>query len=116
MVIPMLAAAVVLGAATLATAKDAREVDCDKESLQQALSESQSGDTLRVFGTCRQSIVVTIDRLTLDGQGTAVFDGGTPGGRPFGPGAGALNATIVIDGARAVLVRGFTIQNSAGGA
>jgi hypothetical protein len=45
-------AAVALGAATLATAKDVREVDCDKESVQKAVSESEPGDTLRVSGTC----------------------------------------------------------------
>ena len=63
----------------------------------------------------REPIVVTIDRVTLDGQGTAIFDGGKPGGSPYGPGGGALNATVVVDGARGVVVRGFTIQNSPGG-
>ena len=102
-------------AGTLASAQSVREVNCDQESLQEAVSASHPGDTLRVAGACRERVVVTIDRLTIDGQGNGVFDGGAPGGRPFGPGAGAFNAAIIIDGARGVVVRRLTIRNSLGG-
>jgi hypothetical protein len=103
-----------LAAASQATASGTRDVNCDKESLPIALAESDAGDTLRVSGTCREPIVVAIDRIKLDGQGSAVFDGGVPGGTPFF-GGGAFNAAIIVDGARGIIVRGFTIRNQPGG-
>jgi nitrous oxidase accessory protein NosD len=99
----------------MAFAQTVREVDCDKESLWNALAASALGDTLRISGTCREAVTITLDRLTLDGGGTAVFDGGVPGGEPFGPGGGAFNAMIVIDGARGVTLRGLTLRNGPGG-
>ena len=106
--------AAALVAMTLTAATKVREVDCDENSIQTALSKSKKGDTLRVSGTCRESIVVTIDRLTIDGRGTAVFDGGYPGvsfagdRRPF-------FALIIVDGARGVTMTGLTLRNSPGG-
>jgi hypothetical protein len=97
----------------VASAQTTREVDCDQDSLKSALSASGSGDTLRIAGTCRDPITINIDRFTLDGQGTAVFDGGFPGGCPAG--CGGETAAIVIDGARGVIVRGFTIRNNIAG-
>jgi hypothetical protein len=106
--------ATVMIAGCVASGQTQREVNCDKESLQNALNKSSPGDTLRVAGTCRNSVTITVDRLTLDGQGTAVFDGGVPGGEVFGPG-GAFNAQIVIPGARGVTISGFTLRNGPGG-
>jgi nitrous oxidase accessory protein NosD len=106
---------VAFAAGTVTTAQTIRAVDCDRESLQQAVSSSNRGDTLRIAGTCREPVTVNVDRLTLDGQDTAVFDRGVPGGGPFELHGGAFNATIVIDGARGVTVRGFLVRNSPGG-
>jgi hypothetical protein len=106
---------VLLADGALVSAQNVREVDCDRESLQDALSTSKPGDTLRIAGTCRQPVTVTVDRLTLDGLDAGAFDGGVPGGGPFGVNGGAFNAAILIDGARGVTVRRFTIRNSPGG-
>ena len=113
MILRMLTA-LALVAVTLTAAPKVRDVDCDKDSIQTALSKSKKGDTLRVSGTCRESIVVTIDRLTLDGRGTAVFDGGYPGGSAGGNG-GAGHAIIIVDGARGVTISGLTLRNGPGG-
>ena len=107
-------AALMIAAEALACAATGRQVDCDKESLPAAVAASTPGDTLFVAGICREPITITLDRLTLDGGRMATFDGETPGGKPFPPG-GASNAMIVVEGARGVIIRGFTITDSPGG-
>jgi Right handed beta helix region len=105
----LVCAALVLSfAGPLVSAPSVRDVDCQKQSLGDAINKADPGDTLRVSGTCRERIVVAVDRLTLDGQGAATLDGG-------GHGGGTSSGAIFIDGARGVTVRGFTIQNSSGG-
>jgi hypothetical protein len=82
-----------------------RNVDCNKgETIGEALTKAEPGDTIRVTGTCRKQVTITKDRLTLDGQGTAILDGG-------GGASGDLSGLLTIDGARGVMVTGFTIQN-----
>jgi hypothetical protein len=61
-----------------------------------------------VTGICHERVVVTTDRLSIDGQGTAVIDGG-------GGSGGDLRAAIFIDGAQSVTVRGFTVHYSSNG-
>jgi hypothetical protein len=95
-------------AGPLASTPSVRDVDCQKQSLGDAIDKANTGDTLRVSGACRERIVVTVDGLTLDGQGAATLDGG-------GSIGGRLSAAILIDGARGVTVRGFTIHNSSAG-
>jgi hypothetical protein len=60
-----------------------------------------------VSGVCRERIVITTDRITLDGQGSAVLDGG-------GGGPAELSGAVAVDGAKGVTIVGFTIQNSPG--
>jgi hypothetical protein len=81
-------------------------VDCNmpEQTLARALDVVQPGDTLRVTGTCNESVTITTDRLTLDGLGSAMVDAG-------GDGA----AVITIEGAQGVTIRGLTVRNSAGG-
>src|SRR5262245_45116216 len=82
-----------------------RNEDCNKgETIGEALTKADPGDTIRVTGTCRKQVTITTDRLTLDGQGTAILDGG-------GGASGDLSGLLTIDGARGVIVSGFTIQN-----
>jgi hypothetical protein len=84
-------------------------VDCNKgETISEALTKADPGDTIRVTGTCRKQVTITTDRLTLDGQGTAILDGG-------GGASGDLSGLLTIDGARGVMVTGFTIQNGPSG-
>src|SRR5262244_3044068 len=91
-------------AGTLSAAPNVKNVDCRTHSLGEVIAKADPGDTLQVTGTCRERVVVTTDRLTIDGQGTAVIDGG-------GPSGGELSATVLIDGARGVTLRGLTIRN-----
>jgi len=58
-----------------------------------------------VSGIGTERVVITTDRLTLDGQGTAVL-AGEPGGPPD------FNAVLTVDGARGVTIKGLTVQNS----
>src|SRR5215831_9049765 len=84
-------------------------VDCNKgQTIGQALTKADPGDTIRVTGTCHEQVTITTDRLTLDGQGTAILDGGG------GASGDDLSGLLTIDGAREVVVTGFTIQNGPG--
>src|SRR5215467_14635692 len=103
-----LCAALVVCVRTLLAAPDVRNVDCPKQSLGDAVGKADPGDTLRVTGICHERVVITTDRLTIDGQGAAVIDGG-------GSGGGEFSAAILIDGAQGVTVRGFTVHNSSNG-
>jgi Right handed beta helix region len=58
-----------------------------------------------VTGVCTERVVIQTDRLTIDGEGTAVLSG-TPGG-PLD-----FNAVLTVDGARGVVIKGLTVQNS----
>jgi hypothetical protein len=52
-------------------------------------------------------VTITTDRITLDGQGSAVLNGA-------GGGPAEFNGVVTIDGARGVTLTGLTIQNGAG--
>ena len=67
-----------------------------------------TGDTIRITGNCSERLTITTDRITLDGQGTAILDGG-------GPEGGSFAGVIVIDGARGVTIRGLTVQHGPNG-
>ena len=62
---------------------------------------------MKVTGTCHERVTITTDRLTLDGGGSAVLDGG--GGSPA-----EFEGVVTIDGAHGVTLTGFTIQNGPG--
>jgi len=52
-------------------------MDCDAgQSLAQALNMASEGETILVTGACNEVITITADRITLDGQGNAIIDGG----------------------------------------
>src|SRR5262245_65893945 len=78
-----------------------RNVDCNKgQTIGKALTKADPGDTIRVTGTCREQVTITTDRLTLDGQGTAILDGGD------GASGDDLSGLLTIDGARGGEVTG----------
>src|SRR5262245_40992912 len=55
-------------------------VNCDKgQTINDALKNADPGDTIRVSGICTERVAIKTERLTLDGQGTAVLSG-EPGG------------------------------------
>jgi hypothetical protein len=83
------------------------KVDCDKgKTIKDALKHAEPGDTILVMGTCTERVVIKTNRITLDGDGTAVLDGA--GGGPTGFGEGGI---LVIEGADGVLIKGLTVQN-----
>jgi hypothetical protein len=83
-----------------------KKVKCDNgQTLTEALKQAKPGDTLQVTGTCQERVTITTDRLTLDGGGSAVLDGG--GGSP----TELFEAVVTIDGVQGVTLMGFTIQN-----
>ena len=76
-------------------------VDCDAgQTIMDAMSQAQPGDTIEISGTCNENVVVHEDGITLDGGGTAVIDGGS------GDAAG-----LIIGGQQNVTVKGLTVQN-----
>jgi Right handed beta helix region len=82
-------------------------VDCDQgETVAKALTQAKPNDTIVVTGTCVEQVTVTVDRVTLDGGGTAVLDGGGGGVPDF-----TLDGVITVDGAQGVTITGFTVQN-----
>ena len=85
-------------------------VHCDVpgQTITKALKTAQPGDTIRVRGTCEETVTITTDRVTLDGGGRAVLQG-PGGGQPGDVAHGLLN----IVGVQGVEIRGFTVQNSA---
>jgi Right handed beta helix region len=85
-----------------------KKVECDKgHTLTQALKKAKPGDTLQVTGTCQERVTIITDRLTLDGGGSAVLDGGGGGPTEF-------EGVVTIDGVQGVTLMGFTIQNGPG--
>jgi hypothetical protein len=99
----------VLGVASPALAvPNLTKVDCDKgKTITDALKNASSGDTLLVSGVCRERVTITTDRITLDGQGTAVLSGTSGAPSDFTP-------VLTVDGARGVVIKGLTVQNSPG--
>lgn len=81
-------------------------VDCGAgESLQLAINRAQPGDRLLVTGVCAENLVIPSDaeRLTLDGQETAML---------HGPNA---NANVITVEGRAITIRSFTITGGSNG-
>ena len=98
-------------------------VDCTKgETLAKAVERAKPGDTIQVTGTCKETVTITTDRLTLDGQGSAILDGGSVGKSGAvvlsSPMTGFLpffEGVLTIVGARGVTITGFTIQHGVDG-
>jgi nitrous oxidase accessory protein NosD len=82
-----------------------RHVHCDVpgQTITKALKTAQPGDTIRVRGTCAETVTITTDRVTLDGGGKAILQGPD---RPGDVSQGLLN----IVGVQGVEIRGLTVQ------
>ncbi len=94
-----------------AAAQSLIAVDCNdpSQTLSDAIRFADPGDTIQVTGTCQETVTITTDRLTIDGQGSAIIDGG---GFPVGS---ALAGVININGASGVHLTGLTVQNGPNG-
>jgi hypothetical protein len=78
-------------------------VNCDRgKTIGQSLQRANPGDTIQITGTCQESLVITTDDLTLDGQGTTTIDGGG-------------TTVMTIDGARRVVIQGLTVRHGVEG-
>ncbi len=87
-----------------AVAQEDITVDCAAgETLAAALAQAAPGTTILVSGTCMERVTMTTDRITLDGQGGAILDGG--GASP----GGATEGVITIAGAQGVALTGLTV-------
>jgi hypothetical protein len=85
-------------------------VDCSRgRTLGQALRSAQEGDIIVVTGTCSEKVTITVDRLTLDGQGSAIIDGNATA---CALESEAVEGLVEIDAAQGVVFTGFTVQNS----
>ena len=78
----------------------ARPVDCSSGTIAAVMSDAQPGDTIRITGTCNETVVVDKDGITLDGGESAVIDG-----------AAADAAVILVKGHRNVTIKGLTVRN-----
>jgi hypothetical protein len=88
-------------------------VNCPTNSLAAALNTANNGDTIKISGTCSELVTISKDGLTLDGQGTAILDGG--GGFTVPAAVGFSEGVITINGARGVVIKGLTVQNGPDG-
>lgn len=79
-------------------------VRCDRDhSLSRALRRAREGYTIRISGTCHESVTVKTDNLTLVGVDGAIIDGaGSPS-----------EAVVLIDGARGFHLDNLTVRNGA---
>ncbi|MGH8549205.1 MAG: right-handed parallel beta-helix repeat-containing protein [Methylococcales bacterium] len=76
------------------------KVNCDKGgTLAKALAKARPGMTIQITGTCHEAVTITTNRLTLDGGGIAILDGG------------GQQAVVTIQKAHAVTLQGLTIRN-----
>jgi hypothetical protein len=96
-----------VGIVAMASPVLGRHVHCDVpgQTITKALKTAQPGDTIRVRGTCAETVTITTDRVTLDGGGKAILQGPD---RPGDVSQGLLN----IVGVQGVEIRGLTVQNS----
>jgi nitrous oxidase accessory protein NosD len=82
-------------------------VDCGKgETIAAAIPKLQSGNTLTVSGTCRESVLIPrhLSKVTLDGQGSATIQGPDASIVPTSPAAFA----VFVEGTD-ITIKGFTI-------
>ena len=76
-------------------------VRCNRgETLSAAVAQAAPGDTIRLTGRCKETVVITTDDLTLTSTSGAIIDG-----------QGADQAVLTIDGARRITLQGLTVQH-----
>src|SRR5262245_17906622 len=104
----MLKKTIVVTASSATASEAVKSVHCDKgQTLTKALEKAQPGDTFLLSGTCQERVTIAIDRITLDGQGSAVIDGG-------GGGPAEFSAVVTIKSASGVTLKGLTVRNGPG--
>jgi hypothetical protein len=100
-----LPAIVVLLLASTPVLAENHQVNCDHgESLAKALEQATPGETIQVRGTCQEAVMIIADRITIDGGGSAIIDGGLTVRQ-------GLNG-VVAKGGTALKLTGITTQNN----
>jgi nitrous oxidase accessory protein NosD len=97
--VALAAACLCLGPAADRAEASTHFLTCGREkTVEQALRAMRPGDTLLVTGTCDENVVLgqEIDRITLDGRGTATINGDS------------TTFAVTVRG-RGITIRGFTI-------
>ena len=85
-----------------------KRVHCERgQSLAKALENARPGDTFLLSGTCHERVTIAVDRITLDGQGSAVIHGG-------GGGPAEFSAVVTIKSASGVTIKGLTVSDGPG--
>jgi hypothetical protein len=90
-------------------------VDCNadvRKTLGEALEKAKPGDTIRVRGTCVDTVTIVTDRLTLEGVPDEEGRGATIEGVSI---EGVKRTVITIEGARGVTIRNLTVQGGLNG-
>jgi hypothetical protein len=84
-----------------------KQVQCGigGQTIGDALDKAEPGDTFLISGVCKEKVTISTDRITIDGQGTAILDGG--GGAPT-----EFNGVVLINGVQGVVIKSLTIRNS----
>lgn len=79
---------------------DIIEVKCNQgERLNDALLMAVEGDEVIISGTCQESVSITTDGLTLNGNGNAAIDGG------------GFQNVVTVNGAQRIVLNGLKLQN-----
>jgi hypothetical protein len=87
-----------------------RKVNCAKgQTISRALKHAKPDTVIQVQGTCKETVAVTVDGVTIDGGGTAVIDGQNP------PPTAEVFSAVRVDGARRVTIKNLTLQNAIDG-
>lgn len=83
-----------------------KQVDCtdvdpaNHDNLQEEVDEADPGQTIQILGTCKQTVVIRVPNLVLDGLDTGIIDGtGTTG-------------DLVQVRASGVTIKNLTIRNA----
>ena len=80
---------------------DLLTVRCNQgETLTAAVAKATPGDTIRLTGHCKETVLITTDDLTLTSTSGATIDG-----------QGAKQAVLTIDCARRLTLQGVTLQH-----
>lgn len=82
-----------------------RRVNCDKgRSLDRVVNRSDPGDVILVRGTCRETVTIMTDKITIEGNEIAIVDG-----------QDANQAVITIEGAKGVTLKNLIVRNGLSG-
>ncbi len=92
--------------AAAGTPRGVRTVSCPSQSLQVAINDANPGDIINVTSTCNENVTILREkeRITLNGGNVATINGPSSG-----------SPTVMVRGARGIVIQNFTITGGARG-